>query len=172
MLSQYSSANRNGHEVCSVVDNIMHMFELEPADVQDIVKLATPVAGSREAATSVLTSQVFKDGELREKIVKNTVQNGVGHVEVTENVLDAYGNLLSSQSSAKDYTTPVQPLTPSRPVSVRPGSMQRMPSMLASQRRVAAGRSKKHGKSHKASKRKGSTRSKRNASKRQDKRRR
>lgn len=169
MLSQYSSANRNGHEVCSVVDNIMHMFELEPADVQDIVKLATPVAGSREAATSVLTSQVFKNGELRETIVKNTVQNGVGHVEVTENVLDAYGNLLSSQSSAKDYTTPVQPLTPSRPASVqRLPSMQRM---LSSRRGAAAGRSKKHGKSHKASKRKGSTRSKRTASKRQDKRR-
>jgi hypothetical protein len=145
------------------------MFELEPADVEAIVKLATPVAvpGSRAAATSVLTSQVFKDGELREKIVKNTVQNGVGHVEVTENVLDAYGNLLSSQSSAKDYKTPVRPLTPSRPASLRRGSMPRMQQLLASRHGGAAGRSKKHSKSHKASKRKAS---KRKATKRSTKR--
>ena len=163
MLRQYSSANRDGHEMCSVVDNIMHMFELQPGDIEDIVKLtpsdALGARGSREAATSVLTSQVYKDGELREKIVKNTVENGVGHVEVTDNVRDVYGNLLSTQTSGRNYTTPMHALGSGR----KRASAQQLMSIGApsvagkrgrSMSRPAQTRSKKHNnKSQKASSR-------------------
>lgn len=166
MLRQQVSANRDGHEMCSVVDNIMHMFELQPGDIEDIVKLtpsdALGARGSREAATSVLTSQVYKDGELREKIVRNTVENGVGHVEVTDNVRDMYGNLLSTQTSGRNYNTPVMHALGSGQQGR--ASAQRLMSRDApsvagtrgrSRSRPAQTRSKKHTKSHrKASMRK------------------
>ena len=146
------------------------MFELQPGDIQDIVKLtpsdALGARGSREAATSVLTSQVFKDGELREKIVRNTVENGVGHVEVTDNVRDMYGNLLSTQTSGRNYNTPVMHALGS---SQGRASAQRLMSRGApsvagkrgrSRSRPAQTRSKKHNnKSHRKASRHKATKS-------------